>query len=126
MYQNQADVFDLACNLNKFPTDGFVYFDYWSPVSVEGAEPPESKGFHGHTMQRWASQVIKIKADHDGVKKLVRAAAACIEGPMPEPRLTRSVVARGPNKGDSKLDGCPVCVYLLDRDEVLEAMKVKA
>ncbi len=126
MYQNQADVFDLACNVNNFPTDGKVYFDYWSPVSVECSEPPESIGFHGHTMQRWASQVIAIKANHANVKKLVLAAAACIEGPMPEPRITREVVARGVNKGDVRLGGCPVCVYLLDREETLEAMKAKA
>lgn len=126
MYQNQADVFDLACNANNYPTDGTVYFDYWSPLSVEGAQPPANRGDVGETMQKWASQVIKIKANHDAVKNLVLAAAACIERPMPEPRLTRSVVTRGPNKGDAKLDGCPVCVYLIDREEALEVLKAPA
>lgn len=118
MYQNQADVFDLAANVNGYPTDGIVYFDYWSPVSVEGAEPPAGPGDVGYTMQKWASQVIALKADHERIKKLVLAAAACIEGKMPEPRLSRSVVSRGVNKGAEKVEGCPVCVYQLEREEL--------
>lgn len=128
LYQNQADVFDLACNVNGYPTDGVVYFDYWAPLSVEGAEPPENMedGNVGHTMQRWTSQVIALRADHERVKKLVLAAAACVEGPMPAPRITRAVVTRGANKGAEKIEGCPVCVYLLDREELFAALKVAA
>ncbi len=126
MYQTQADVFDLAANINGYPTDGTVYFDYCSPVSIEGAEPPVGAGDVGYTMQKWASQVITLKADHDRIKKLVLAAAACIEGPMPEPKLTRSIVARGQNKGQEKVDGCQVCVYLLEREEVLGMLKAAA
>lgn len=126
MYQNQADVFDLAANVNGYPTDGLVYFDYWSPVSVEGAEPPAAAGDVGATMQKWASQVIVLKADHARIKKLVLAAAACIEGRMPDPKLTRSVVTRGANKGQEKVEGCPVCVYQLDREELFAALKVAA
>jgi hypothetical protein len=124
MYQNQADVFDLACNVNDYPTDGTVYFDYWSPASVEGAEPPANAGDTGFTMQRWASQVIAIKADHARIKKLVLAAAACIESKMPEPKLERSIVTRGANKGAEKVDGCAVCVYLLEREELFTALAV--
>lgn len=126
MYQNQADVFDLACNVNGYPTDGTVYFDYWSPVSVDGAEPPENAGDTGFTLQSWASQVIAIKADHVRIKALILAAAACIESAMPEPRLTRSTVTRGANKGEERVDGCPVCCYLMDREELMAALVVEA
>ncbi len=124
MYQNQADVFDLACNVNGYPTDGTVYFDYWSPVVVEGSEPLADA--YGHTIQRWASQVITLKANHERIKKLILAAAACIEGPMPEPKLTRSTITRGANKGQDKVDGCAVCVYQMDRDELFAALKITA
>lgn len=124
LYQNQADVFDYACNANKFPTDGVVYFDYWAPVSVEGAEPDAvTPARYGFTIQRWTSQIIKVNADHERMKKLVRAAAACLDSKMPEPRITREIVQRGKNKGQEKLGGCPVCVYLLDREDALEALK---
>lgn len=126
LYQTQADVFDLACNENGYHTDGTVYFDYSSPVSVEGSEPPAGPGDVGYTMQKWASQVIAVKADHERVKDLVLRAAACIEGPMPEPNITRSVVSRGANKGAEKLEGCAVCVYLIEREEVLERAKAAA
>lgn len=126
MYQNQADVFDLAANVNGLPTDGVVYFDYWSPVSVEGAEPPATLGDTGFTMQKWASQIIALKADHARIKKLVLAAAACIESAMPEPRIVRSTVTRGANKGAEKIDGCPICVYQLEREELFAALKVEA
>ncbi len=126
LYQNQADVFDLAANVNGLQTDGVVYFDYWSPISVEGAEPPAGPGDTGFTMQKWASQVVELKVDHTRIKKLVLAAAACIESKMPEPRLTRSTVTRGANKGQEKVGGCPVCIYQLDREELFEAIKVRA
>lgn len=126
MYQNQADVFDLAANINGLPTDGKVRFDYWAPFSVEGAEPPAEQAKIGYTMQRWTSQVIILTADHARIKKLILAAAACVEGKMPEPRLTRSVVTRGVNKGQEKVEGCPVCVYQLEREELFAALKVPA
>lgn len=127
LYQNQADVFDLACNVNGYPTDGVVYFDYWSPDSVIDAEASEPGiTAEGSTLQRWLSQVVALKADHERVKKLVLAAAACIEGPMPEPRITRSIVARGKNKGQEKVEGCPVCVYLIEREEVFATLKAAA
>lgn len=127
MYQNQADVFDLAANINGLPTNGFVYFDYWSPVSVEGSEPPAGPGDTGSTMQKWASQVIMIKVDHERIKKLVLAAAKCIEtDAMPQPNIRQVVVARGVNKGDVRAEGCPVCIYLLDREELFASLKVGA
>lgn len=128
LYQNQADVFDLACNVNGYQTDGKVYFDYWAPDAVIGADSAARSGRYedevGHTTQRWTSQVIVLTADHARIKKLILAAAACIEGPMPEPRLTRSVVSRGANKGQEKVEGCPVCVYQIEREELLAALKV--
>lgn len=124
LYQNQADVFDLAANVNGYPTDGTVYFDYWSPVSVEGAEPPA--GPTGFTMQKWASQVIALKADHERIKKLILAAAACLESAMPAPRISRSIVTRGVNKGDERVEGCAVCVYNLEREELLAALGAAA
>ena len=71
---------------------------------------------------RWNCQVIKIQASHDRIKKLVFAAAACLEGPMPEPNLTRS---RG-KKGADKIEGCAICAYLLEREELFEALKASA
>lgn len=126
LYRNQADVYDLALNTNGYTTDGNVYFDYWSPVSVEGAEPPANAGDVGYTMQKWASQVIVLKADHARIKKLILAAAACIDSAMPEPNLSRSVVARGVNKGKDKVEGCAVCCYLLEREELFTAMAAPA
>lgn len=126
LYANQADVFDLACNVNDYPTDGVVYFDYHSPVSIEGAEPRANEGDTGFTVQKWAAQVIALKADHARIKKLVLAAAACLNGPMPDPNLTRSTVTRGANKGQEKVEGCPICVYQLEREELFTSLKVPA
>jgi len=122
LYANQADVFDLAANVNNYPTDGVVYFDYWSPISVEAAERADTVGADGpsigSTLQRWASQVIALQADHERCKKLVLAAAACIEGPMPDPRLAKVVGKRG----GEKFEGCAVCAYLYQHDEMLKVL----
>src|SRR5260370_30868747 len=85
LYQNQADVFDLAANVNGYPTDGVVYFDYWYPIAVMGEEKKDQvlDGDPAQTHQMWGSQVIAIKADHERVKKLILSAAACLEGPLP-------------------------------------------
>jgi hypothetical protein len=118
LYRNQADVFDLACNENGYHTDGVVYFDYWSPMQVEGAEAPGSYE-NGTTLQLWASQVIAVRADHERIKTLIRAAAACIEGPLPDPNI-RVVIGK---RGGRKVEGCPVCAYVLDYEKTIEAMK---
>src|SRR5579859_4730879 len=73
LYGTQADVFDLACNVNGYTTDGVVYFDYWFPIRVEDSNNPGLNG-QGFTWQRWGSQVIALKADHGRVKALVLAA----------------------------------------------------
>lgn len=104
LYQNQADVFDLACNVNDYPTEGLVYFDYWYPIGVgSSSEPiPDAEVKHGLTYQQWGSQVIALKADHARVKALVLKAAACLESDMPEPA-----------------EDCPVCTYVNEREELL-------
>jgi len=111
LYQNQADVFDLACNLNKHPTDGLVYFDYWYPIEV-------TAGDQERTLQRWGSQIIALKADHDRVKNLVLAAAACLDSAMPEPNILRVKGKKG-----EKLEGCPVCIYVQERAQIFYADK---
>ena len=128
LYQNQADVFDLACNVNGYQTDGRVYFDYWYPIAVAEAEPGHqgAEVKHGLTTQLWGSQVIALEADHARVKRLVMAAASCLDSAMSEPNITRTVVARGANKGQEKLGGCPICVYLIERSELFDALKVAA
>lgn len=123
LYQNQADVFDLAMNVNGFPTDGRVFFDYWSPNTVYSAEPPPAVGEPGTTAQEWQSQVVILRADHENVKRLVLAAAACLDSAMPEPNIVHSIVTRGVNKGKEKLDGCPICIYTYEREAALAAMK---
>lgn len=115
LYQNQADVYDLACNLNGYPTDGVVYFDYWSPASVEGSES-------GSTTQKWVSQVIALKADHERIKGIIRAAAACLEGPLPDPQVKKVTGKRG----GVKIEGCVVCAYVLEYGENMEAMLAEA
>jgi hypothetical protein len=118
LYQNQADVFDLAANVNDYPTDNMVYFDYWYPAGVlEGIAPP-APGDHGTTKQLWGSQIIAVKADHERCKKLVLAAAACIDGPMPEPNF-KVVVGK---KGGEKIEGCAVCAYIFEREKILKAL----
>lgn len=114
LYQNQADVFDLACNVNDYPTDGKVYFDYWSPLSVDAAAPAEAGLDMGQTKQTWLSQVIVLRADHDRIKKLILAAAACLESRIPEPKLKVG-----------KTPGCPVCVYAHDRETLMSVLTPK-
>lgn len=127
LYQNQADVFDLACNVNGYTTNGKVYFDYWYPISVAGGVAPDGEygAGVGITKQIWGSQVIVLQADHARIKQLILAAAACLEGPLPDPNITRSVIGRGANKGQEKIEGCPVCVYVHQR-EAFFAVKVAA
>ncbi len=116
LYQNQADVFDYACNVNGYPTDGVVIFDYWSPARVEGAEPPSPVDPFGHTVQRWVGQVVPLKANHERMKAIVRAAAACLESRIPEPSVK---ITKGP-RGGTKVEGCPVCAYTLDLARALK------
>lgn len=118
LYQNQADVFDLACNANDYPTDGKVYFDYWYPVAVREAEAPQAGAEvpHGLTTQLWGSQVIALTADHERIKALIRAAAACLDGPLPEPNVKQTVGKRG----GVKTEGCPVCAYVLELQGALK------
>lgn len=111
LYQTQADVFDLAANVNEYPTDGTVFFDYWSPLEVQDSAV-------GVTIQAWKSQVISLKADHERCKKLVLAAAACIDGPMPDPNF-KVVVGK---KGGEKIEGCAVCAYIFEREKILKAL----
>ena len=118
LYSNQADVFDMAMNVNEYPTDGMVFFDYFYPAGVlEGIAPP-APGDHGTTKQLWGSQVIALKADHERCKKLVLAAAACIDGPMPDPNF-KIVIGK---RGGEKLEGCQVCAYVYERDKVMNMM----
>ena len=116
LYQNQADVFDLACNVNEYPTDGKVYFDYWYPVEVRtGTETAGVADTHGRTIQVWGSQVIVLQADHARIKALILAAAACLDSAMPEPRLKVG-----------KVEGCPVCTYVHDREELFKGLGAPA
>lgn len=122
LYQNQADVFDLAANVNGYPTDGIVYFDYWYPSGVlEGVAGP-NPGDHGTTKQLWGSQVVALKADHGRCTKLVLEAAACIDGPMPDPQLLHSVG----KKGGEHIDGCAVCAYLFQREKLFKVLDSQA
>lgn len=115
LYQNQADVYDLAANVNGYPTDGVVYFDYSYPVAIIEATPlvPGAEVPHGLTTQFWGSQVIALKADHERVKRLVLAAAACLDSSIPGPRLKVG-----------KVEGCPVCTYVFDRDALMSSIDV--
>ena len=113
LYQNQADVFDTACNVNGYPTDHKVYFDYWFPISVlqsSGKEvlPDDGSEGHGLTTQHWGSQVIVLQADQERCKRMVLAAAACLESSLPDPKLKVG-----------KIPGCPVCEYTHDLNAFL-------
>ena len=108
-YQTQASAYDLALNVNGYNTDGFCYFAYYSPVSVYVSNPSSAVPF------AWNCQVIPILANHDEIKNLLISAAACLEGPMPEPRLKVG-----------KAEGCPVCQYVHDRNALFETMKAPA
>ncbi len=121
LYQNQADVFDLACNVNGYPTDGLVYFDYWYPRRVMNAEQAnEEHDGHGLTTQKWGSQVVVLKADHARIKKLILAAAACLEGPMPDPVFTTITPKGKPSRTEPS---CPVCAYVHERELLFASMK---
>jgi hypothetical protein len=109
LYEEQADVFDLACNENGYPTDGIVYFDYWSPQAVKSSYGRGPDSETGVTSQAWLSQVIKLQADHERVRALIRAAAACLESVMPDPSPK-----------------CPVCSYVAEREELFKKLKTAA
>ena len=106
LYQNQADVFDLACNVNGYPTDGNVYFDYWYPIEVVKGIERIGEGY-GLTQQHWGSQVIVLRADHARIKSLIVKAAACLESVIPEPTI-RTVKG----KKVDRTEGCAVCLYV--------------
>ena len=124
LYANQAGCYDLAMNVNDYRTDGVVYFAYSYPMAISEAKQftPGADVLHGLTTQLWGSQVVMLRADHERIKKLVLAAAACLDGPLPEPNIKRSTVARGVNKGQEKLDGCPVCLYVVERESLFKTL----
>lgn len=103
LYQNQADVYDLAMNVNGYPTDGIVYFDYWYPMEVD---QHMQNATAARTIQIWGSQVIALKADHERIKKLILEAAACLDSAMPDPSGT-----------------CVVCSYVKDRAELMDTLR---
>lgn len=106
LYQNQADVFDLAMNVNGYPTDGVVYFDYWYPINSESSYAAiDDKP--AMTNQFWGSQVIGLKVDHHRVEQLILDAAACLESAMPDPK-----------------HDCVVCNYVAERAVLMEQLKV--
>lgn len=81
-YQTQADAYDLALNVNGYPTDGWAYFAYYAPIEVAagtGTDTPDGR----HLPFTWHAQVIKIKADHARIKDLVIRAGSCLDGPCP-------------------------------------------
>ena len=99
LYQVQADIFDLAMNENKYPTDGAVYFGYWSPVTTLAAHED------GNVDMRWACQVIIMEAKHQRAKDLVMQAGQCLEGPMPQPQ-----------------EGCVYCDWVKERADLLDRL----
>lgn len=112
LYQNQADVFDLACNVNGYPTEGIVYFDYWYPIAAKDRNATLTPENHHITEQVWGSQVVTLKADHARIKKLVLQAAACIESAMPDP----------PRAGKKGEISCAVCAYVEDRETLFKQL----
>lgn len=121
LYQTQQDVFDMALNANGYPSDGRGFFAYLSPLTITEAAPAKDIAYDGTVMMRWNAQVIALEADHARIKKLVLAAAACLDSGLPEPNI-KTVKGK---KGD-KLDGCPVCVYLHDREALFDSLKATA
>jgi len=101
LYQTQADVFDLAANLNGYPTDGRVFFGYWYPAGVNSARIAESTGGHGSVDMLWRCQVIELRVDHERIKHLVVEAGTCLEGPMP-----------------AAASSCEFCQFVLNRHEL--------
>ncbi len=95
-YQTQADAYDLALNVNGYKTDGLARFTYYYPENVV-----LSAIATGELSMNWRCQVITIKADHERIKKLVLAAAACLAGPLPEPS-----------------ESCEMCAYIEARGKL--------
>lgn len=102
LYQTQLDVFDLAMNVNDFPTEGVGYFSYWYPANVTETAPPNGAGLHGTVRMAWGCQVIALQADHERIKRIVLEAAACLDGPMPESGAK-----------------CPYCTYSVARRDLM-------
>ena len=118
-YQTQADAYDLAHNENSYKTDGRCFFGYYSPVDIAGNLIGEDTPDGRMVAFNWHCQVITIRANHDRIKTLIRAAAACIEGPLPEPNVNIVIGKRG----GTKVEGCAVCAYVLDYAKTIEAMR---
>lgn len=104
LYSNQADVFDMACNENGYPTDGMVYFDYWYPAAVLVSDPPRNR----ETLQVWGSQVISLKAEKKRLIAIVKGAKACLAGDLPGPNVD-----------------CTVCAYAEDLKNFMVHLKDK-
>lgn len=109
-YEVQGDSYNLALKANGYPTDDWAYFAYYSPLRVGSSAPSDEVDF------RWNCQVIRIEASDERIKALVRAAAACLDSAIPEPNV-RTVKGK---KGD-KVEGCPVCVYLMEHAALFAA-----
>jgi hypothetical protein len=84
-YQTQADAYDLALNANGYPTDGWGYFAYYSPLNV--APLPVVQDVPEHTVVpfTWNCQVVRIRVDHARIRDLVARAGKCLEGKLPDP-----------------------------------------
>ena len=97
-YQTQADAYDLALNVNDYPTNGVAYFAYYAPDAVDGGGDGAVIPF------RWQAQVIPIKTDHARIKALVMRAGKCLEDGLPPHNVE-----------------CEMCEYTRKRDSFLVA-----
>lgn len=97
-YGLQVDCYDLALNANDYRTTGLGFFAYYAPkkVTICGGAVAGMD---------WDCQVVKLQADQANAKKLLLAAAACLDSAIPDPGAE-----------------CEVCNYLVKREALLKVL----
>lgn len=85
-YQTQLDCYELMLLANGRKTCGEAYLGYYSPVEIPAAALTDAmREKHIGVWAGFRCEPILVKTNPEAAKKLVREAAECLSGPMPDP-----------------------------------------
>lgn len=76
-YSHQLDAYALMQRENGMPQSGHAFLAYYSPLATIGA-------LAGTAQFHFACTVVKLECDPERAVQMVKDAAACLAGPIPE------------------------------------------
>lgn len=94
-YEHQGDLYEALLGLNGFKTRGKSRWAFYAPVAITNGRIQEP---HPVSDVAFHVRVHEVEASAKRASALVKAAAACLDGPLPDPG-----------------DDCEMCSYIKTR-----------